>query len=80
MEAYQEERSRDKRPSCTALMVQRKMSFRELDRYEIFQGFIFPDDFSDKLTTIMYQKHNSDILRVSENMLLQAAFLAERGT
>lgn len=52
---------------------------RELDRYEIFQGFIFPDDFSDKLTTIMYQKHNSDILRVSENMLLQAAFLAERG-
>lgn len=52
---------------------------RELDRYEIFQGFVFPDDFSDKLTTIMYQKHNSDILRVSENMLLQAAFLAERG-
>lgn len=51
----------------------------ELNRYEIFQGFIFPDDFSDKLTTIMYQKHNSDILRVSENMLLQAAFLAERG-
>lgn len=52
---------------------------RELDRYEIFQGFVFPDDFSDKLTTIMYQKHNSDILRVSESMLLQAAFLAERG-
>lgn len=52
---------------------------RELDRYEIFQGFVFPDDFSDKLTTVMYQKHNSDILRVSENMLLQAAFLAERG-
>lgn len=51
----------------------------ELERYEIFQGFVFPDDFTEKLTEVMYQKHNSDILRVSEEILLQAAFLAERG-
>ena len=52
---------------------------KELDMYEMFKGFMFPDDFTEKLTEIIYQKNYSDILRVSEKMLLSAALLAERG-
>jgi hypothetical protein len=52
---------------------------KELNMYDMFKGFLFPDDFAEAITEIIYQKHNSDILKVSEKMLLKAAFLAENG-
>lgn len=52
---------------------------KELNMYEMFKGFLFPDDFSETLTELVYQKNNSDIMKVSERMLLKAAFLAENG-
>lgn len=51
----------------------------EFHLLQMFKGFVFPDDFAAALTEILYQKKNSDIMRVSEEMLLRAAILAERG-
>jgi len=52
---------------------------REQEMYVMFTGFTLPDDFTETLIAIIYQRNNSDILKTSEDMLLRAAFLAERG-
>ena len=52
---------------------------QEFHLLQMFKGFVFPDDFASALTEMLYQKNNSDIMHVSEEMLLRAAILAGRG-
>jgi hypothetical protein len=52
---------------------------KELDAGELFLEFMIPDDFLSALTAIIIQRDNTDIRRVTRDMLLEWAVLAERG-
>ncbi len=58
---------------------QAKIYANELEAYELFLGFLFPDDFTEAFISTLVQRDNTDIKRVTEDMLLKAAMLAERG-
>lgn len=57
----------------------RDLLVKEIEAYELYLGFLFPDDFMAGLTTFVLQRDNSDIRRVTRDILLEAAILAERG-
>lgn len=57
---------------------QKEQYKEELDALKILLGFIMPDDFTESLTTFVYQIKNSDVWRLSKDMLLTAAALADK--
>jgi len=57
---------------------ERKVVEQELELARINLGFMFPDDFMATITAIVLQRDNSDIQKVSHDMLLEAACLAEK--
>ncbi len=57
----------------------RDLLVKELEAYELYLGFLLPDDFMAALTATVLQRDNSDIRKVTRDMLLEAAILAERG-
>ena len=52
---------------------------KELDMMELFLEFLLPDDFLAGLTTVIIQRDNTDIRKITKEMLFDAAVLAERG-
>lgn len=57
----------------------RDLLVKEVEAYELYLGFLLPDDFMASLTATVLQRDNSDIRKVTRDMLLEAAILAERG-
>ena len=51
----------------------------EIDSLELYLGFLLPDDFMASITEYILQLNNTDINLVSQDMLLESAFLAKRG-
>lgn len=51
----------------------------EVDSYELYLAFLFPEDFMAAITSTILQRDNSDIRKVTKEMLLEAAVLAEKG-
>jgi hypothetical protein len=51
----------------------------QIEFYENALGFLLPDDFSAALTALLLQKDNTDIRKVTKEMLFEAAIMAEKG-
>lgn len=51
----------------------------EIETLEIQCAFLYPDDFTATLTSILLQKDNTDIRKVTKEMLLEWAIFAEKG-
>lgn len=51
----------------------------EIETLEIQCAFLYPDDFTATLTAILLQKDNTDIRKVTKEMLLEWAIFAEKG-
>lgn len=51
----------------------------EIETREIQCAFLYPDDFTATLTAILLQKDNTDIRKVTKEMLLEWAIFAEKG-
>lgn len=58
---------------------QSELLAKEIDSYELYLGFLFPDDFMAGYTSYILQRDNSDIKKVTTDMLLEAAVLADKG-
>ncbi len=52
---------------------------KEIDAIELYLGFLVPDDFAAMLTSVIIQRDNTDIRRITKDILLESAILAERG-
>lgn len=51
----------------------------EVQVLEIQCSFLYPDDFTATLTAILLQKDNTDIRKITKEMLLEWAVFAEKG-
>jgi hypothetical protein len=58
---------------------QSELLAKEIDSYELYLGFLFPDDFMSGYTAFILQRDNSDIRKITTDMLLEAAVLADKG-
>lgn len=50
----------------------------EIEKYRLFLGFLYPDDFIGAFVQFITQKNNTDIGKVSKEILLEAAISAEQ--
>jgi len=50
----------------------------EIKAYELYLGFLMPEDFMGALTAIILQRDNTDVHKITHEMLLEAAIMAEK--
>lgn len=70
--------TREKIKDKSLTIAQRKQLTSELDNYELYLGFMFPDDFMAAFTFYITQKGNTDIDKVTNDILLESALAAEK--
>jgi len=58
--------------------AQRRELLNEIEKYRLFLGFLYPDDFIGAFVQFAMQKNNTDIDKVSKELLLEAAISADR--
>ena len=76
--AHAKDRVEDTTPMTVEERKEKTKLLQNIQAREIMLSFLLPDDFMAVVTSFVLQIDNTDILKVSQDMLLEAALLSER--